>query len=128
MFGAVYYSTSLSCAELEYRHGTPLNSNDIKYTLLPQKFFELWDLDKVIKTLPHPSLSFLIDKLPIGGGWSNCKVPMPSQILAFWLMSIGGDGIIYTSIKEPSSKVIALFVRDDKESSGLVSIIKKEKS
>lgn len=125
MFGAVYYATTMACAIIEYSQGTPLISNDVKYTLQPQKTFELWDLDKVIQTLlpSYPSIDLLVGKLPIGGGWPNCKVPMPSQVLAHWLKSIGGDGIIYTSTKDPSSKIIALFATNDSTSANLVSII-----
>ncbi len=128
MFGAVYYATTLNCAIAEYTQGTPLNANDVKYTLQPQKTFELWDLDKVIQTLAHPAIDLLVSKLPIGGGWSNCKVPMPSQVLSYWLKNIGGDGIIYTSTKDSSAKIIALFAKDDNHSSNLVTIINSTKT
>lgn len=127
MFGAVYFATTMSCAISEYCQGTPLNANDVKYTLQPTRTFELWDLDKVIQTLTHPSIDLFVSKLPIGGGWSDCKVPMPSQILSYWLKDIGGDGIIYTSTKDPKAKIVTLFAKDDKDSSALLSIINKTK-
>lgn len=123
MFGAVYFATTMNCAISEYCQGTPLSANDVKYTLQPVKTFELWDLDKVVQTLTHPSINLLVSKLPIGGGWSGCKVPMPSQILSHWLRAIGGDGIAYISTKDSSAKIIALFVKDDKESSDFLNII-----
>lgn len=126
MFGAVYYATTMKCAIDEYCQGTPLTLNDIKYTLQPTKNFQLWDLDKVVSNLNHSSISLQVNKLPVGGGWSNCKVPMPSQILASWLRDIGGDGILFTSTKDSNSKNIALFAKDDIESGSLVSVISQK--
>ena len=122
-FGALYLSDTMDGAIAEYCQGTPLDANDYRYTLQPQRTFELWDLDKVVSNLQIPSLKLLIDKLPIGGGWGNCKVPMPSQILSTWLKNIGGDGIIYTSTKDSNSKIIAIFTKDDNESANNFSII-----
>ncbi len=124
-FGALYISNTMAGAIAEYCQGTPLDKNDYKYTLQPQKTFELWDLDKVVSNLQISSLKFLIDKLPIGGGWGNCKVPMPSQILATWLKSIDGDGIMYTSTKDLNSKIIAIFTQNDRESENNFSIISR---
>ena len=116
MFGALYVADSMLCATDEYSHGTPLNANDVRYTLQPNKNFELWDLELVLNNLNYPAIKLLINKQPIGGGWSNCKVPMPSQILAHWLKDIGGDGIIFPSTQTNSAKVIVVFAKDDTQS------------
>lgn len=116
MFGALYVADSMVCAQDEYTHGTPLNANDVRYTLQPTKTFELWDLELVLDNLPYPAIKLLVNKQPIGGGWANCKVPMPSQILASWLKDIGGDGIIFPSTQTSGAKVVAIFAKDDKAS------------
>ena len=124
-FAALYLSTSLQCAEDEYAQGTPLGPKDVKYELTPAKIFELWDIEKVIQSLNFPNLSTLINQGPIFNSWGYCKVPMQSQILAFWLKEIGGDGIFFKSIQSTiGSYCVALFVEDDEESKTLFSQVK----
>ena len=125
-FAALYLSSNLKCAEDEYTHGTKLTSNDIKYKLIPSKTFQLWDVEKVIQKLDFPNLNELVNK---GGieNWGHCKIPMPSQILSFWLKEIDGDGILFKSTHDSKSHCIALFAKDDNESKSFftnVSILK----
>lgn len=123
-FAALYLSTDLQCAEDEYTQGTPLGPNDIKYALAPSRTFELWDVEKVIQFLNFPNLSNLINQGPIFNSWGYCKVPMQSQILAFWLKKIGGDGILFKSTQDPDSYCLALFAKDNEESEALFSQVK----
>jgi hypothetical protein len=123
MFGVLYVADSVPCAIDEYTHGTPLNKNDVRYTLQPTRNFELWDLDQVLNNLNYSAIKILVNKQPIGGGWCNCKVPMPSQILAHWLKSIGGDGIIFPSTQTTGARIIAIFAKDDADSKGNFTIL-----
>lgn len=123
-FPALYLSTSLQCAIDEYTAGTPLGPKDTKYALTPLKSLKLWDIDKVIKSLSFPNLNTLINQGPISNSWGYCKVPTQSQILAFWLKEIGGDGIFFRSTQNAETYCVALFVKDDTASKALFSVIK----
>ncbi len=123
-FPALYLSSDLQCAIKEYTQGTPLVSHDVKYTLILSKNLEVWDIDKVIKFLNFPNLHNLINQGPIFSSWGYCKIPMPSQILAFWLKKIGGDGVIFRSTQSPESYNIALFAKDNTYSKSLFSQVK----
>ena len=122
-FPALYLATDLQCAIDEYTHGTPLCSNDIKYALTPSRRFQLWNIDKIIKSPNFSHLNDLIYQGPIFNSWGYCKVPMHSQILGFWLKQTGGDGVIFRSTKNPKSSCIALFIDNDLEAESLFSEI-----
>ena len=126
-FAALYFSTDLECAIEEYVHGTPLGPKDIKYALTPAHTFKLWDLNKVIKFLNFPNLIHRLHKGPIFGEWCYCKLPMESQILAFWLKQAGGDGIFFRSTQVTESYCIALFIRDHDHAKSLFFHIKNIK-
>ena len=127
-FAALYFSTDLQCAENEHTHGTPLGPKDIKYEFIPSKIFELWDVEKVISFLNFPNLNNLVNQGPMFNSWGYCKVPMQSQILAFWLKKIGGDGILYKSTQNLDSSCVALFAKDNEEPKGFFSSVNRIES
>lgn len=109
-FSSLYVASSLECtlAETAKPHGK------IKcYKMTLKKEMTLWDLNKVITELDHPSLKEIINLIPVDAIWGYQKIPMVSQILAAFLKSKGGNGIIYPSVKMPSEQNISLFFSSD---------------
>ena len=124
-FAALYLSTDLQCAVDEYTQDAPLGPGDKKYVFSPVKNLELWDIEKVVQFLNFPNLNSLIRQGPVFSSWGYCKVPMQSQILSYWLKSIGGDGIYFSSTQKKDSYNIALFVSDNKDSVSRFSQVKE---
>ena len=123
-FAALYLANDLQCAIDEYTHGTQLTPEDKKFSLTPARSLELWNADKVVQHLNIPNIKNLIHRGLVLDSWAYYKVPMPSQILGFWLKKIGGDGVIFRSTQRPTSRCIALFVKDDKYANSLFSEVR----
>ena len=115
-FGALYFSEEIDTAIKEYADSAPLGPADFKYKVELKKSFDLWEYDKVIDLLgAYPGLKETVRSTPMNAIWSNCKIPMPSQVIACWLKSYGGDGFIFESTKSAGKKNIVLIFKDDAE-------------
>ena len=124
-FSALYASTNLECSVREYRRSRPLGPNDIQYKLVLSKPLMLWDVEKAVEELAFSKAEKIIHQGPLFHAWNYCKVPMPSQILGFWLKSIGGDGICFKSTQMPTARCIALFIRNTNHIKNVFSSIQK---
>ena len=124
-FAALYLADNLRCAIDEYTHGTQLTPEDKKFSLTPARSLELWNTDEVVQHLNMPNIKNLINRGLVLDSWAYYKVPMPSQILGFWLKGIGGDGVIFRSTQHPKSRCVALFVKDDAHARSLFSEVRK---
>lgn len=76
----------------------------------------LWSIAKLLPDLSYPDIAAALNSSPISSAWPTQKVPLISQLLGHFLRSIGGDGIIFESNKNPPNKVVYLFLKDDEES------------
>ena len=76
----------------------------------------LWDLTQVIQTLNRPGLKDLVKTSPLDAIWVYQKVPLIPQLLAHFLRSLGGDGIVFPSTKHPGSQNFAFFFKSDVDS------------
>ena len=112
-FGALYFSEDINTAVAEASAGGPLGPQDKKYKVKLKKSFDLWDYDKVVDSLDYQGIKEIVKSSPVSALWGTCKVPMPSQIIAFWLKTFGGDGFIFESTKVSGSKNIVLIFKDD---------------
>jgi hypothetical protein len=112
-FGALYFSDDINTAVTEASATGPLGSEDKKYKVTLKKSFDLWDYDKVVESLDYPGIKENVKGSPVSALWGMCKVPMPSQIIAFWLKTFGGEGFIFESTKVSGSKNIVLIFKDD---------------
>ena len=112
-FGALYFSDDINTAVAEASAGGPLGPEDKKYKVKLRKSFDLWDYDKVVDSLDYQGIKEIVKSSPVSALWGTCKVPMPSQIIAFWLKTFGGDGFIFESTKVSDSKNIVLIFKDD---------------
>lgn len=112
-FGALYFSDDINTAVSEASATGPLGPEDKKYRIGLKKSFDLWDYDKVVESLDYPGIKEITKGSPVSALWGTCKVPMPSQIIAFWLKTFGGDGFIFESTKVSGSKNIVLIFKDD---------------
>lgn len=111
-FASLYTASTLECAMAEI--AKPMGYSRC-FKLTPKKEMELWDLNKVIEELDHPTLKDLVNSIPTEAIWGFQKVPLVSQILAAYLKSKGGDGIIFPSVKLPSAYNISLFFDTDRQ-------------
>jgi len=113
-FAALYFSEELDTAIKEYTDSAPLGPKDYKYKVSLKKSFDLWDYDKIIDSLKeYPNLKETVRSCPLNASWADCKVPMPSQVIACWLKAFGGDGFIFESTKNHGRRNIALIFKDD---------------
>jgi hypothetical protein len=113
IFGALYFSEDINTAVSEATGGGFLGPQDKKYKVALKKSFELWDFDKIVDALGYPGIKEIAKSSPMSALWATCKVPMPSQIIAYWLKTHGGDGFVFESTKEPGHRNIVLIFKDD---------------
>ncbi len=106
----LYTSSTLECC---YSEAQPPYGNPQEYQLTPDRVFLLWDLKKVLRHYADPTLEQRIQNSPLDATWSHQKVPMTSQLLAFELRQLGGDGIILPSTKCTQDLNIAFFFQSD---------------
>lgn len=107
----LYGASSLQCAKNEV--GDFLGKARF-FALKPNKIFNLWDLQFLIKNLLlYPRLEASVNSSPLVAIWAYQKVPKISQLLASFLRSKGGDGLIYPSTKDSEGKILAFFAKDD---------------
>lgn len=111
-FASLYAASTLDCAMAEI--AKPMGASR-RFKLTPKKEMNLWDLNNVIEELDHPALKDLINSIPTEAIWGFQKVPLVSQILAAYLKSKGGNGIIFPSVKLPSANNISLFFNTDSQ-------------
>ncbi|MBI4402632.1 MAG: RES family NAD+ phosphorylase [Deltaproteobacteria bacterium] len=110
MAACLYVASSIKCARKEA--GEPLGNAE-EYELAPKTSLHLWQLEKVAVQLDYPGLLDLILATPMMALWSMQKAPLISQLLGNFLRMNGGDGIVFTSTKDSSEKVVAVFAKDD---------------
>ncbi len=108
---SVYGAETVECALAE--SGTPPPINYKAYELRSKKALMLWDLAELIKTVEWPNLKSAIEENPVGAAWVFQKVPTLSQLLAYRLRSLGGDGLFYPSTKKLHNKIYSFFIPDD---------------
>lgn len=109
--GAIYAASSITCCRKELS-GNPIGIPD-EFELQPSKTYLLWDLEQVIIELNHPGLEDGVKATPFEAIWAYQKVPLYPQILAHFLRAIGGDGLVYPSVKDPTEKNFCFFFEDD---------------
>lgn len=111
-WSALYSSETLTCALQEAQK--PLGQvTKCELLYKGEKEIILWDLKKVITELNFPNLDQILKETPVEAIWGYQKIPKPSQVLAHYLMKIGGDGIVFESTKSPAHLNFTFFFWDD---------------
>jgi hypothetical protein len=110
--GCLYAASTLSCCYLEA--SGPTGKPD-EFQLAPAKTYMMWDLAKVIANLNRPGLDDLVKASPMAASWAYQKVPMIPQLLAHYLRTLGGDGLVFPSTKDSSALNLAFFFETDDE-------------
>jgi hypothetical protein len=113
--GALYMASTLACCYREIA-ANPAGKAD-EYELTPTRTYHLWDLSKVIIELNRPGLEDLVKTVPFEAIWGYQKVPMIPQLLAQYLHRLGGDGIAFTSTKDPAALNYCFFFKNEDEAS-----------
>jgi len=117
--GCLYAAETSACARLE---GSSPIGKFKEYLLIPEKNFQMWNLSRIIAQLDIPGLLDEVNATPMSAAWATQKSPLASQLLATYLRSIGGDGVVFPSTKKPEKNILAFFFRDDEESKKAFSL------
>lgn len=111
--GCIYGATTLDCA---YAEAGDLVGCPDQYEIIPKYSMKLWRLADVINHLDIPGLLAEVNAVPTAGVWAAQRSPLQSQLLATYLRSIGGDGLIFPSTKQPDEMVVTFFLKDEEAS------------
>lgn len=110
--GCLYLASSETCALNE---ATGPSISPIMNRITPKSDLKVWDLEAIIPTIDWPNLTDLIGSQPLGSNWGLQRVPTVSQLLAAYVRSQGGDGLVYRSSRTSGQVIFAMFIKDDNQ-------------
>ncbi len=119
--GCLYAAATLKCCYAEA--AGPVGRPE-EYELRPTRALSLWDLTQMIALLNRPEIEGLVKSSPVEAIWGYQKVPMIPQLLAHFFRMKGGDGLVFSSTKDPTVNNFAFFLKSDADATATFTATK----